>query len=213
MNEFYDYVITKPELEDALAHYGVKGMRWGHRKNKYTNADGSLNKRGQKKKALLESYKKRDIARAKRNIDSETKSYQKGVKSSEAAAVVARAKAESNRKIADYAKTTTNTRGIKRTEKQALRSEKKADRKEKAAYNNKEAMKDIHSGNRKYIQNIERHYDSKISALSNPDIKKSDYYKQTKKDYNEQRYWDLNYGSGMSRLNEAEKQRNKRRKK
>lgn len=45
MNEFYDYVITKPELEDALAHYGVKGMRWGHRKSRYTNSDsdGSLN--------------------------------------------------------------------------------------------------------------------------------------------------------------------------
>lgn len=28
----YDYVITKPELDDALAHYGVRGMRWGVRK-------------------------------------------------------------------------------------------------------------------------------------------------------------------------------------
>lgn len=29
----YDYVQTKPPLnEETLAHYGVKGMRWGHRK-------------------------------------------------------------------------------------------------------------------------------------------------------------------------------------
>ena len=29
----YDYIITKPPLdEDTLAHYGVKGMRWHHRK-------------------------------------------------------------------------------------------------------------------------------------------------------------------------------------
>ena len=37
-----DYVIVNGELY----HYGVKGMRWGHRK-KYYNSDGSLNKLGQ----------------------------------------------------------------------------------------------------------------------------------------------------------------------
>lgn len=25
----YDYIITKPPLEKALMHYGVKGMKWG----------------------------------------------------------------------------------------------------------------------------------------------------------------------------------------
>jgi len=25
----YDYIITKPTLEEALMHYGVKGMKWG----------------------------------------------------------------------------------------------------------------------------------------------------------------------------------------
>ena len=34
------------ERADELYHYGVKGMRWGHRK-KYYNADGSLNRLGQ----------------------------------------------------------------------------------------------------------------------------------------------------------------------
>ena len=29
---FYDYVITKPSLDEALKHYGVKGMEWGQHK-------------------------------------------------------------------------------------------------------------------------------------------------------------------------------------
>ena len=33
MNMDYDYVITKPDLnEDTLAHYGVKGMKWKRHK-------------------------------------------------------------------------------------------------------------------------------------------------------------------------------------
>lgn len=34
----YDYIITKPELnEGTLAHYGVKGMKWRHRKGRTKN--------------------------------------------------------------------------------------------------------------------------------------------------------------------------------
>lgn len=28
----YDGITTKPELDDYLEHHGIKGMRWGHRK-------------------------------------------------------------------------------------------------------------------------------------------------------------------------------------
>lgn len=38
------------EYNNELYHYGVKGMKWGHRK-KYYNSDGSLNDRGVKKYA------------------------------------------------------------------------------------------------------------------------------------------------------------------
>ena len=30
----YDYVINKPSLDDALEHYGVKGMKWKKHKKK-----------------------------------------------------------------------------------------------------------------------------------------------------------------------------------
>lgn len=37
----YDYIITKPSLdEDTLAHYGVKGMKWGKRKSRKRNITG-----------------------------------------------------------------------------------------------------------------------------------------------------------------------------
>ena len=34
MNEEYDFVILKPPLDDVLEHHGVKGMKWGIRKQK-----------------------------------------------------------------------------------------------------------------------------------------------------------------------------------
>ena len=54
--DYYDNVITKPPLnEETLAHFGVKGMHWGVRKDKYRSSDGSINKRGQRKKSSFRS--------------------------------------------------------------------------------------------------------------------------------------------------------------
>lgn len=41
---------------DEIMHYGVKGMRWGHRK-KYYNDDGSLNARGQARQDYKDARK------------------------------------------------------------------------------------------------------------------------------------------------------------
>ena len=51
----YDYIVNKPELnEDTLAHYGIKGMKWRKRKNKFKDSvDYELKK---KKKKVLDNY-------------------------------------------------------------------------------------------------------------------------------------------------------------
>ena len=45
-------------VQDELMHYGVLGMKWGHRKSE--NSDGTLTKSGQKK--ISAQYKKYSIA-------------------------------------------------------------------------------------------------------------------------------------------------------
>lgn len=55
----YDGVVIKPELDDALKHYGVMGMKWGIRRDLRRN--GSVSKKTKKKisKALsTASYRK-----------------------------------------------------------------------------------------------------------------------------------------------------------
>lgn len=60
MSEIYDYIITKPPLdEDTLAHYGIKGMKWHkHLKSKYYSAKSKLQEKiakARRKKAGLEA--------------------------------------------------------------------------------------------------------------------------------------------------------------
>lgn len=63
MNQ-YDYVITKPPLEeDTLAHYGIKGMKWRRRKTKSSR----------KKDEYVAKHLADDIISGKRNRPSQSK--------------------------------------------------------------------------------------------------------------------------------------------
>lgn len=57
--EVYDGVMLKPDLDDALAHYGVMGMKWGIRKDLKKTGSISKKTKGKINKAVNKaSYRK-----------------------------------------------------------------------------------------------------------------------------------------------------------
>lgn len=72
---YYDGVISKPPLDEALAHYGVLGMKWGIRKE--LSSTGRISERTRKKvsKALSKaSYNKhRKILNALSDLEADSK--------------------------------------------------------------------------------------------------------------------------------------------
>lgn len=57
----YDGIVLKPPLDDALEHYGVKGMKWGRRKKKEVKAKArryqkEINKRLATENAMFLKY-------------------------------------------------------------------------------------------------------------------------------------------------------------
>lgn len=69
----YDGVITKPSLDDALKHYGVKGMKWKKHKNKDLKDRGYESAEGRKKlyldldkKMLYDVYRNEETGNLRR---------------------------------------------------------------------------------------------------------------------------------------------------
>lgn len=57
----------KPSPQECLAHYGIKGMKWGVRR--YQNEDGSLTKAGKERyNAEEESSKKKGLSDKQKTI-------------------------------------------------------------------------------------------------------------------------------------------------
>ena len=108
---------------DELYHYGVKGMKWGHRK-KYYNSDGSLNKAGKARQAYKDAKKNFKVSKRKLSKSSFTAFGVKGIENYE------RQKAATQKA---YAKTVSTKAKLKAS---TAKNEQQAAKREFATYKN-----------------------------------------------------------------------------
>lgn len=171
----YDYIITKPPLdEETLMHFGVKGMRWGHRKQQLIA--GGMSKRMAKRQVRLE--KKQD------RLANQSSKYSKWLEGT-------RNKNFEKRK----------NKYKSRLEKYSKHHDADKVSEKRAKYNKTlntfaQTTKDYKSAGAEHKKHINDYYKNKISALSDKSIKKTDKYKAAKRTYQAQRFYDINYGSG-----------------
>lgn len=163
MEEYYDGVITKPPLdEDTLMHYGVKGMRWGHRKSP------------EQRVQYLKRKRDRALKRASYTQELDNKYAENSV----------------NRRIRRNERK--NKKLLAKGYTQEHIDTKKGGNRRKALIKEaKDQQQYTHEANRKYSQIINDNYSAKIKAVNNPEFKKSKTYKNATNRYKRQKVSDF----------------------
>lgn len=65
----YDGVILKPDLDEALEHYGVLGMKWGRRKQRVRNVKTTGKKRESKRNDFKSRFNEWAHKEANKNVN------------------------------------------------------------------------------------------------------------------------------------------------
>ena len=170
----YDYITTKPPLdEETLMHYGVKGMKWGQRKQQLISK--GMSKRDAGKQVRLE--KKRD------RLLNTSENWQKDYDA---------------RRLRKFEKK--KNRYSKKLEKYGKKHTKDEVKLRRDKYNKNlnefdQQTKDARVAGKQHTKIINNYYKQKIGSISNKNVKKTGEYKDAKKLYKDQRYLDVRYGA------------------
>lgn len=184
---YYDYVVSKPPLDEALAHYGVMGMKWGVRKDP--------------ERAYSKAREKSDSLRKKARISSQKKVEKASKKTKKTSAKLYKAIKKYNKRLnmplpgVLSSQEKTDRYRIKK-DKAEMKNAKANQKLSKALSNASKSSKKEERWNRAVVKSFEKEY-SRIKNTAQTGEEKDIRISKLEKAYN--KYWDKGNASDFSK--------------
>lgn len=186
------YYLAHGDMSEAyLAHHGVRGQKWGLRR--FQNRDGSYTAAGQGRYASLSRHGQRKYNKIERRMDRNLARSQQDNEQIRRNREATRARLISKRERLESKRNSHNSDKIDAKIKKVNARIK----------DHQAGDKYINAGLKRHEQTINKYKDMQLNALSDKSVKKSDAYKDAKRNYKKQVGSDLMYGRQYTKLNYA----------